>query len=465
MDSQEHFVWSCPSCGRRVPNRIEQCRCGAERPAIEFVPPAESETPTAPEPSRRRRALLLGIALVVLVVAAFPMRSVLAPSSSPAASVAPAVQRPVSPTSSAATNDATAAARPEFVAPVVGNLVPTQSAPSNAPTAASAPVAPSSLEDVISRTLPAVVSIDAGNARGTGFFIRPDAVLTNAHVVQGQSSVQLQTSTAKYTARVANVSTGSDLAVLQVYNANPAQPTLQLGSAGSVRVGQEVVAIGSALGVLSNTVTRGIISAVRQAGTITLLQTDAAINPGNSGGPLINRNGIVIGVNSMAVAPRAGAGLAFAVAIDHATPLLNGQTSLAAATPLDGLNRMMGAPSAGDEMRRRGEEAYRKAVEWASRNGDQLDSYWNRYAQTCVTTAAHAGDRAWFAVLEPNGVRITATSVYDCGSWLNTVRTNAETIRTELTRAAETARQSGVYPGVMRDMRKQVRFDWTGWDK
>ena len=57
------------------------------------------------------------------------------------------------------------------------------------------------------------------------------------------------------------------------------------------RVRQEVIAVGSALGVLSNTVTRGIVSAIREVGTVTLIQTDAAINPGNSGGPLVDRNG------------------------------------------------------------------------------------------------------------------------------------------------------------------------------
>src|SRR6185436_8916591 len=124
---------------------------------------------------------------------------------------------------------------------------------------------------------------------------------------------------------VASVSKASDLAVLQVYNANPAQPTLRLGSASDVRVGQEVIAIGSALGVLSNTVTRGIVSAVRQTGSVTLLQTDAAINPGNSGGPLLDRNGMVIGVNSMGMARQASEGLAFAVGIDHAVALQKGQ--------------------------------------------------------------------------------------------------------------------------------------------
>ena len=77
--------------------------------------------------------------------------------------------------------------------------------------------------------------------------------------------------------------------------------------------------------MLSNTVTRGIVSAIRDVGTVTLIQTDAAINPGNSGGPLVDRNGVVIGINSLAVAAREGQGIGFAVAIDHATPLLNGQ--------------------------------------------------------------------------------------------------------------------------------------------
>ena len=236
---------------------------------------------------------------------------------------------------------------------------------------------PSSLEDIVARTLPAVVSIEAGRSRGTGFFVQPQVVLTNAHVVEGQASVQLQSGQARYTARVMGLARGSDLAVLHVTGAPADQPTLRLGAVRDVRVGQEVIAIGSALGVLSNTVTRGIVSALRQAGSVTLIQTDAAINPGNSGGPLVDRTGLVIGINSMRVAQTAGEGLAFAVAIDHAAPLLSGQgqATAATATPVDGLNRILGAPSPADQMRERGEQAYRKTLEWAARNGQELDTY------------------------------------------------------------------------------------------
>ncbi len=70
---------------------------------------------------------------------------------------------------------------------------------------------------------------------------------------------------------------------------------------------------------LQNTVTRGIVSAVRQVGPVTLVQTDAAVNPGNSGGPVLDREGMVIGIATMAVKAGLGQGLSFAVAIDHAT--------------------------------------------------------------------------------------------------------------------------------------------------
>ena len=327
-----------------------------------------------------------------------------------------------------------------------------------------AATAPASLEDLVSRVLPAVVSISAGDSRGSGFFVRPDQVLTNAHVVEGHSSVKVYVGATAYSGRVVMQAAGTDLAVVQVHNPNPAQPTLRLGSVNGARVGHEVIAVGSALGVLSNTVTRGIVSAVRQAGSVMLVQTDAAINPGNSGGPLVDRSGMVIGVNSIGFA-RGAQGLAFAVAIDHAIPLLNGQVTAAAQTPLDALNRAMGGPSEGEEMRAVGEQRYTKVLEWASRNSDQIDAYWNRYATTCVSSPPRSGDRPWFGVFEADAVRLNGTSIYNCQSWLDTVRTNAAQIKTEVDEAAESARQAGVYPGVMRDLRRRYRMSWAGWDR
>jgi hypothetical protein len=315
--------------------------------------------------------------------------------------------------------------------------------------------------------LPSVVTIQAGSGRGTGFFVQTDFVLTNAHVVGDEASVRLQTGSKQYQGRVVRRSPGTDLALIQVYNSDPHQPALNLGSAQGVRAGQEVIAIGSALGVLSNTVTRGIVSAVRDTGTVRLIQTDAAINPGNSGGPLVNRDGTVVGVNSMRVAgTHGGEGLAFAVAIDHGTQLLRGSSSTAASTtPAQGLNRMMTDSSETSEMRDKGEQAYRRTLEQVVRTGNQLDSYWDRYAKSCVLTSNRAGDRHWFAVLEPNGVRITGTSAYDCEAWLGELRTAATAIRTALTDAAEAARRQGVYPGVMRDLRREYRMAWPGWER
>jgi S1-C subfamily serine protease len=451
------FLWTCPSCGRRVPRRVDECRCGfkqADAPVEEAGAPAPAIAPT-PSRSSAWALLLFGVSLLAgtaLVV------HLIRPFSSFAASPRPAVIT-VPPTVPAATD-----ATPDDLTPAVVVLSPTTIAP--APTEAeSSPATAGSLEDVVSRVLPAVASISAGQSRGTGFFVRTDQVLTNAHVVQGQSSVSLQVGNATYTARVERVSQSTDLALLQVNGANPAQATLRLGSVAGARVGQEVIAVGSALGVLSNTVTRGIVSALRQVGPVTLIQTDAAINPGNSGGPLVDRSGLVIGINSMAIQAQAGQGLAFAVAIDHATSLLNGGTvSASTQTPLSALTRAMGGPTDTDQQRARGEQAYAQVLEWAARNGQQLDAYWDKYASSCVASASRSGDRPWFAAFEPNGIRLAATSAYNCNSWLETIQNNAAAIKAEVDRAGDAARKSGVYPGVLRDVRRRYHMAWSGWD-
>ena len=253
----DEFVWHCPSCGRRVPRRLEECRCGFRLTDSDAV----KATPSAPRARRPSGYLLLGL-IIGLGVAAISLRTLWTPPGTDADSPAVNIAR-LEPSATAAPADTANPevfldpATPEFAAaptppPVVLPVTPPRATSPNT----------ASFEEIVAGVLPAVVSIQAGPARGTGFFIRANSVLTNAHVVEGQREVQLLAGNTKYTARVMRTSTVSDLAVLQVYNPRPNQPTLRLGSVNGVRVGQEVIAIGSALGVLTNTVTPGIVSAV-----------------------------------------------------------------------------------------------------------------------------------------------------------------------------------------------------------
>lgn len=451
--SAPNYVWHCPSCGRQVPRKFESCRCGFTR-STGAPEPVAPPVDASPEPARRGASpLLVGLLLGLAVAAGMlwwlkeepaPERAAVTvpgDNAAPAADILPE-QPPV------------AEAELNFPADTSFDAVELPS-----PAAAIS----SELEDVVARALPAVASIQAGRGRGTGFFIQRDIVLTNQHVVGDETSVQLTAGGRRYSARVTNTSASTDLAVLQVYGPDPTQPTLRLGTAKGIRPGQEVVAIGSALGVLSNTVTRGIVSAVRETGSVTLVQTDAAINPGNSGGPLVDRNGVVIGVNSMKIGGATGEGLAFAVAIDHASQLLSGKTTSATATPLQGLNRIMTGSTASEDQREQGTTAYQRAVEQAAQRGDQLDDFWERAARSCIARAVRAGDRPWFALYEANGVQIQLSSGVNCQGWLETVQNNAGVIRTEMSLAAETARRQGVYPGVMRDIRRQHKMEWQGW--
>ena len=271
---------------------------------------------------------------------------------------------------------------------------------------------------------------------------------------------------AQYTARVMTASAAVDLALLQVFSPNPQQPTLRLGTAATARPGEEVFAIGYALGALSNTVTRGIVSALRQAGSVTLIQTDAAINPGNSGGPLLDRTGTVIGINSMGISRQVGEGLGFAIAIDHAVALINGKSVVSATTPLAGLNQAMGGPSESEAARAQGAAQYEQVVQWAARNGDQIDANWQRSAKLCVANAASTGgDRAWFAVYLPDGIKIARSNAYDCFGWIDSLKSAANQIKEGMDKAAEAARRDGVYPGTIRQIRQKYRMEWGGWDR
>jgi hypothetical protein len=197
-------------------------------------------------------------------------------------------------------------------------------------------------------------------------------------------------------------------------------------------------------------------------GPVTLIQTDAAINPGNSGGPLISRTGLVIGVTSLRVAQQTAEGVAFAVAIDHATQILNGERPSDNQTPLGGLTQMLGGR--GDEVddqRTRGERELARALEDAARTAGELDGYWKRYAGRCVRSVRFAGDRPWFAAADAAGVALTSNSGVNCDAWLQNVRTTAGRIKDDVDRAVESARHRGVFPVTVRDLRRRQHLDWA----
>jgi serine protease Do len=157
---------------------------------------------------------------------------------------------------------------------------------------------------------------------GSGFIVGSDGViLTNAHVVEGADEVRVKLSDRReFKGKVAGLDHTTDIAVVKIDAKD--LPTVKLGDASKVRVGEWVVAIGSPFG-FENTVTSGIVSgtsrSLPEGSYVPFIQTDAAVNPGNSGGPLFNMKGEVIGINS-AIYSRTGGymGLAFAIPIDVA---------------------------------------------------------------------------------------------------------------------------------------------------
>ncbi|MER8071511.1 trypsin-like peptidase domain-containing protein [Streptomyces sp. NPDC094034] len=223
---------------------------------------------------------------------------------------------------------------------------------------------------------PAIVEINAtstsGESTGSGVIITSDGeIVTNNHVISGASSIKVQLSTGKtYTAQVVGTDADKDLALIKLEGASGLK-TATLGNSDQVKVGDQVVAIGSPEG-LTGTVTSGIISALNRDVTVAkdedqgqqlpqrgggnwpfefggqqfngdtgsskttykALQTDASLNPGNSGGALINMNGEIIGINSAMYAPSSasasGSSAAGSVGLGFAIPVNTVKSDLSA---------------------------------------------------------------------------------------------------------------------------------------
>ncbi|GAA1172344.1 Periplasmic pH-dependent serine endoprotease DegQ precursor [Corynebacterium glaucum] len=207
-----------------------------------------------------------------------------------------------------------------------------------------------SVEKVAAAVLPAVVSIEVigqrSAAEGSGSIVSSDGyVLTNHHVIEsaadnhGEITVTLNDGSRHPATYVAS-DVNTDIGVIKIDGVENL-PTLEFGNSNDLRVGQQVVAIGSPLG-LSATVTSGIVSALNRpvragqgGGESSLMdgiQTDAAINPGNSGGPLVDMQGRLVGMNSVIASLSSGGpggqgggsiGLGFAIPSNFAQRVAN----------------------------------------------------------------------------------------------------------------------------------------------
>ncbi len=172
---------------------------------------------------------------------------------------------------------------------------------------------------------------------GSGIVLTADGyILTNRHVTENSTSLSVEMSDGTtYPATLVEQASDNDLALIKV-DASGLTPA-RIADSKSIDVGETAIAIGSPLGTYTETVTKGIVSALDRTITVAdestgrpvkltgLIQTDAAINPGNSGGPLLDATGAVIGINT-AVASTAQ-GLGFAIPINDASALIARATS------------------------------------------------------------------------------------------------------------------------------------------
>ncbi|MCR5527174.1 MAG: trypsin-like peptidase domain-containing protein [Lachnospiraceae bacterium] len=185
---------------------------------------------------------------------------------------------------------------------------------------------------------------------GSGFIISQNddelLIATNEHVVSSADKLQVQFvdgTTAE--ASLKGEDEGADLAVISVKLSDVSSNTISqikvatLGDSDTLKVGQQVVAIGNALGY-GQSVTQGVVSAIDRElqldnGTHKLIQTDAAINPGNSGGALLDMNGNVIGINEAKLAETGVEGMGYSIPISTAKPIIESLMSQETKTKAD----------------------------------------------------------------------------------------------------------------------------------
>jgi S1-C subfamily serine protease len=446
-----------------VPTQVATCRCGFER--ANLPQSTTTETPRRDQTLSNADALIrvaAAVAVCVGVGAGWYLWNRL-DTASPARRTAAVAVRPA-PIALADPRQDAPVAKPQKDQEPAPPAPPDEPAPKNKPDSTND--ASPALEDLVARVGPAVVAIETSAGRGSGFFVQKDTIVTNAHVAGNDVSVRVRLASGDtLIARVDRVATDFDLAILKLPSAISDQAVVDLGEVTRVRPGEDVLAIGSPLGVFQNSVTRGIVSAIRVNGPVTLVQTDAAINPGNSGGPLMNRHGVVIGINTMGV--RNAQGISFAVGVDHARELLSGHhVATTDSTPIRSLNDSLQSTSANesDVQRTRATRTYESTLAAVAKRADQLDSYWRRFRTECYDGSIAGGfDREWFSVFERDKMRGTVSPA--CLNTFSNFVADANAIKANIAAAEEAARKGDVFPGVRRDLRQKYRLDYAGWDR
>jgi len=191
-------------------------------------------------------------------------------------------------------------------------------------TTANTPRTRLSPKDIYAESTPAIVRIEAGDAKvGTGFVVDPSGIVaTNLHVIEGEAQIKVRAfdGTQYPVMSIAAIDKGHDLALVRIQPKKPLR-TLVLGDSNAVAIGDKIFAIGNPLGVFDYSMTDGLISQVRPLSSdLTILQISAAISPGSSGGPLFNQFGEVIGVTTAIITQ--GQAINLAVPANSLRPLM-----------------------------------------------------------------------------------------------------------------------------------------------
>ncbi len=182
-----------------------------------------------------------------------------------------------------------------------------------------------STKDMLKSSKEGVVTVLTKDGFGSGFIIASDGyIVTNYHVAEGQkNNIQVKlNSNIKLKATVIKSNEDYDLLLLKI-DADELKP-LPIGNSAKMESGDDVYAIGTPLETsLGQTITKGIISGLREINGSQFIQTDVSINSGNSGGPLINDKGEVIGVTTMKLSGKGVEGIGFCIPSQTVLEMLN----------------------------------------------------------------------------------------------------------------------------------------------